>query len=290
MKSQGKNPGGHTKTNGQTGAPPFVEVVSTPAIRRGYHRLLASDWKRTTVEETLELLWQEVRDSAGRLSFQEVLRPDRNGLPHSGLNEQVTAEIRAFRQHFQGGGSIPEVPETSSAHKGGRLAARAEAAWTYLVLGNLAKLSGETGLLADSQSLLFLVAVEFLLPGLERARLEVCRRYLVNALYMHTFITWGQDPQRQAHHFFLQGVLMDYLQRPDLRRENLFYSVSLTHLEDHSFLTKVQAYVFSLLDSAREAEARNFLMRLYRHSPESYLEELQEMLDTVQEHSVAKTG
>jgi len=37
-----------------------------------------------------------------------------------------------------------------------------------------------------------------------------------------------------------------------------------------------------LLDAGQDAEAKRVLLRLYRQAPESYLAELQEMLDHVQ--------
>jgi hypothetical protein len=263
-----------------------IQVASTGSLRDRYRRLLTSDWKKSTIDDVLELLWKEVEASARqtKIPFLEVLHPDRNSLSGSGPNTNVIEEIRDFRKHFHGNDLIPPVPEGFPARKG-RLRAQAETVWTYLILENLAQLRGETGFFADTQSLLFLLAVDFLLPGLEDAGDVAARDCLINALYMHTFITWTQDPERQAHHFFLQAALMECLGQPRLQRDNLLYSLRLTHLEDHSFLTKVQAYVFSLLDGGEHDEAKRFLMKLYRHAPESYLAELQEMLDNVLERS-----
>ena len=81
---------------------------------------------------------------------------------------------------------------------------------------------------------------------------------------------------------------MDYLERPKLRRDNYLFSLNMTPVEDHSYLSKVQAYIFSLLDSGEDQEAKRFLMKLYRHAPESYLPELQEMIDNVQSHALAQ--
>jgi hypothetical protein len=260
----------------------LIRVISTPSLRHKYNRLLCSEWKKATLDDVLELLWKEVDAPEPRPPFFGILNPDRSSIPSSGFNTEVIDEIRHFRRHFQGHDLIPPVPEEFSTRKSGRLRAQAETTWTYLVLENLARLRGETGFFADSQSLLFLLAIDFLLPGLDSAGDSEARDCLINALYMHTFVTWTQDPQRQAHHFFLQAALMDYLGSPELRRENLRYSLNITPIEDHSFLTKVQAYVFSLIDSGENDEAKRFLMKLYRNAPEAYLAELQEMIDEVQ--------
>jgi len=265
-----------------------ISVVSTPALRHKYKRLLSSDWKKCTLDEVLELLWKELDGLEPRPPFFEALNPNRSSISTSGFNTEVIEEIRHFRKHFHGNDVIPPVPHKLSVRKSGRSRAQAETAWTYLILENLAHLEGETGFLADTQSLLFLLAIDFLLPVLDDAGDSEARDCLLNALYMHTFVTWTQDPQRQAHHFFLQAALMDYLGRPELSRDNLLYSLNITPVEDHSFLTKVQAYVFSLMDSGDNDEAKRFLMKLYRHAPESYLAELQEMIDNLQSHAQAR--
>jgi hypothetical protein len=231
----------------------------------------------------LELLWKEIEPAQQLIdaSLREVLSPHRRGLPASGFNREVIDEIHHFRRHFRSD-LIPPVPNDFPNRRRSRRHAQAETTWTFLILHNLARLQGETGFFADSQSLPFLLAVDFLLPELTEPEEFPERACLLNALHMHTYITWTHDPQRQAHHFFLQAVLMDYLGKPQLRQDNLHYALNLTHLQDHSFLTKVQAYIFSLLDAGQDEEAKRFLLRLYRHAPEPYLAELQEMLDHAQ--------
>jgi hypothetical protein len=263
-----------------------LQVSSAQSLRDRYKRLLTSDWKKSTIEDVLELLWKEVEGSARLVKFPllEALDPDRNGSSAPALNTAVIEEIKHFRRHFRGNDLIPPVPEEFPPRKG-RSRAQAEIAWTYLILDNFAELRGAAAFFADTQSLLFLLAIDFLLPNLEED--EAAKNCLINALYMHTFISWTQDPQQQAHFFFLQATLMDYLGLPQLCRDNLLYSLNLTHLEDHSFLTKVQAYVFSLLDAGENDQAKRFLMKLYRCAPESYLAELQDMIDNVQERATA---
>jgi hypothetical protein len=261
-------------------------VVSTAALRKRYNALLVSPWKRSTLEQVLTLLWEEITTSERplKVSFQEALYPDRNRLGKNGYNREALDAIADFRRHFDGNGIIPKMPTELPNGKASKLLARAETTWTYLILPSLAKLSGESGFFADTLSLLFLVTIDFLLPELRQHGHEREHACVINALYMHTHITWTLDPERQAHHFFLQAVLMDYLGRRRLRQENLLQSLQLTPLEDHSFLTKVQAYVFSLLDAGEARSARNFLLDLYRRAPQEYLAEIGEMLEQAQGH------
>jgi hypothetical protein len=261
----------------------IIPVVSTASLRRRYNHLLASEWKKSTLEQVLNLLWDEIAISNRPLHvpFHEALNPHRHHAGESDFSQEVFDEIVDFRHHFRGDGIIPDMPKELPKDKRVKLLVQAETTWTFLIMQNLAEVRGDVGFFADTQSILFLVAVDFLLPQLRDRGYEPEHACLVNALYMHSYITWTQDPQRQAHHFFLQAVLMNYLGHPGLRRENLLQALRVTPLEDHSFLTKVQAYVFSLMDDGDYRLARNFLLELYRRAPEAYLQEIGEMIDDV---------
>jgi hypothetical protein len=63
--------------------------------------------------------------------------------------------------------------------------------------------------------------------------------------------------------------------------ESLRRSLELTPLEDDSYLTKVQDYSYALLDADKTEEAWSFLLSVYRKAPQSYLEELEEMMTQV---------
>ncbi len=261
-----------------------IRVVSTVALRKRYNALLVSEWKKGTLDQVLTLLWDEITSSEWplKVSFQEALDPKRSPLGENDYNRVVLDAIADFRRHFDSNTIIPRMPPGLSSVKSSKLLAHAETTSTYVVLPSLAKLSGDSGFFADTLGLLFLVAVDFLLPELSQRRHEREHACLINALYMHTYVTWTLDPERQAHHFFLQAVLMDYLGHRRLHQENLLQSLQLTPLEDHSFLTKVQAYVFSLLDAGETRAARKFLLDLYRRAPQDYLAEIAEMLEQLQ--------
>jgi hypothetical protein len=137
-------------------------------------------------------------------------------------------------------------PEALSEVRRSRLVAQAETTWTYLNLHVLVSLRGETGFFLDTQSLLFLTSVHFLLPALKQSGQQAAHDCLVNGLYMHLFTAWTEQPE---HFFYLQGVLMDYLGNEKETEESLRRSLELTPLEDDSYLTKVQDYSYALLDA-----------------------------------------
>ena len=167
-------------------------------------------------------------------------------------------------------------PEALSGVRASRLLGQAEATWTYLVLHTLVSLRGEIGFFLDTQSLLFLTAVHYLLPALKEQR--PAHDCLVNALAMHVITAWEGRPD---HFFYLQGVLTDYLGDEKEAEENLRLSLELTPLEDASYLTKVQDYWYALLDAGKPRDAWSFLLSVYRKAPQSYLEELEDMMTHV---------
>lgn len=144
-----------------------IHVASTRPLRKTYQRLLTSDWRKATLGDVLELLWKEIDAPQWPIdaTLREVLNPHRHGLPESGFDREVIDEIRHFRRHFRSD-LIPSVPDDFPNRRRRRRHAQAETTWTYLILNNLARLQGDTGFFADSQSLLFLLAIDFLLPEL----------------------------------------------------------------------------------------------------------------------------
>ena len=79
---------------------------------------------------------------------------------------------------------------------------------------------------------------------------------------------------------------MDSLGQPTLRQENMLQSLRLTPMEDHAFLTKVQAYIFCLADEGFYDAANTYLLNLYRKAPEQYLPEIQEMMEAIKRQAL----
>jgi hypothetical protein len=258
-----------------------LEVLASKANVARYHALLTKEWTKRTLQEVLLLLWAEIGESPTirELPFKDVLNPEPGRPVRRPLNQDVLHSIRTFTSFFEHR-TIPQMPEQKALSEApmSRIVAQAETTWTYLILHSLASLRGETGFFLDTQSLLFLTAIHFLLPALKESGRQPTHDCLVNALYMHLFTAWTEQPD---HFFYLQGVLMDYLGNEKETEESLRRSMELTPLEDDSYLTKVQDYLYALLDADKTEEAWSFLLSVYRKAPQSYLEELEEMMTHV---------
>ncbi|HUY31756.1 MAG TPA: hypothetical protein VMV69_03175 [Pirellulales bacterium] len=138
-----------------------------------------------------------------------------------------------------------------------------------------------------TQSLLFLMAVHYLLPALKEHGHMAEHDCAINALFMHIHTVWSLGDQ-QEHAYYLRSVLMDYLGDKDGAAESLRLSVALTPLDDESYLTQVQQYAFALLDSGRVRQSLEFLLATYRNAPEPYLDELKEMTMCIYRRGAAK--
>ena len=125
------------------------------------------------------------------------------------------------------------------------------------------------------KSLLFLCSVEELLPRLKKQRLLLEHDCLVNALFIHTILVWREEP---SHLYYLQSVLMDYLEEYFSMLNLRSQSLRLTDVEDHSYLTKAQALWSDLMDFGKYKDAYSLLLYLTRYTPQSYQSEIEEML------------
>jgi hypothetical protein len=236
---------------------------------------LHAEWDKKALSDLLSLLWSLIAESAdpslypwqGILEFGPHLKSAKN------LNQEIVSRIRELSVVFTDA-SLPAMPSNFTPRKS-RAATLAEQAWAYLVLQALAKIEGETGLLMDSQSLLFLCSIHYLLPQLRQQGLAPEHDCLVHAMYVHTVLVWRSQP---AHLFYLQGLIMDYLGDHLKRLELLRYSLRLTPVNDHSYLTKATAYWADLLDLGKKQEALDFLLSLNRSCPLAYQDEIGKMI------------
>jgi hypothetical protein len=170
---------------------------------------------------------------------------------------------------------IPVMPTKFSEVRSDRSVTQAQQVWAYLCLQLFAQLSGETEMFADLQSLLFLCTIEELLPNLKKQRLQPEHDCLVNALFIHAVVVWRAEP---SHLYYLQSVLMDYLEQYSSMLNLRLQSLRLTDVEDHSYLTKAQALWSDLMDFGSHEDAYRFLLHINRYTPPSYQPEIEEML------------
>jgi hypothetical protein len=242
-----------------------------------YRALLRANWSRETLDAVFSLLWKLLAKSmkSSSVSWRNVLACNRTAKKSTKeLNQDVLHRIRSLSLVFTEP-ALPVMPSAFPATRSSRLVALAEQAWTFLTLQALVSLEGETGLVADAQSLLFLCSAHFLLPQLQQRGLTAERNCLVCAMYVHTLLVWRTQP---AHYLYLQSVLMDHLGEQERRLELLDQSFHMTPPADHCYLTKATAYWSELMDLRRYEKASNFLFFLTKHAPDFCQEEIKEML------------
>jgi hypothetical protein len=254
-----------------------LHVRATHADEERYRALLNLDWSKNTLESTLALLWGTIASSAmpAKIPWQKVLVFDEQRvISGRNLDRTILNPIMQFAPFFHRS-PLPELPSTFSARKT-RSTAIAETTWTYLIVQLLASLKGDTGIFCDSQSLLFLCAIDSLLPQLKGQNLSAEHDCLVNAMYLHAVFVWRD--QQPSHMYYLLSALMDYLGDPAQKRSLLQCSFDLTPKDDHSYLTKAQALWSDMLDQKQYPEAMQFILSVARDSPRDNVPELTEML------------
>jgi hypothetical protein len=259
---------------------PDIWVRTWNPYEHRYRELLLSDYSKETLDETLSLLLTVVAKSLPdkkdkQLGLRKVLEFNETGKTSSkDFDQRVLNRITAFASFFPSG-PMPEMPAIFSEGRPTRAAWQAERTWAYLVLQSLAVVKGETGFFRDIQSLLFLCAVHYLLPHLRSQGLHPEHDCLLNAMFSHTILVWQDMP---AHEYFLQSLVADYLGNARARMELLRQSFLLTPPEDHSYLTKAQAFWCDLVEAGSPEQARWFLMNLARTSPPEHLPEISDMM------------
>ncbi len=78
--------------------------------------------------------------------------------------------------------------------------------------------------------------------------------------------------------FYFLSSIMGHLGNKKARLDYLEKSQSATPIDDHSFLTKANAYWAELLEVGRKKEALDYLLRINKVSPASYTEEINVMI------------
>ena len=253
-----------------------IEVRASDREFALYKTLADSDWNKTTLEGVLALLWKVIAESvnSSKCELASVLRSPAEKETGDELNHEIIEKIRRLAEVFTEP-CIPTIPAKFSPKKT-KAIILAEKTWTYLMLSSMVRLKGETGFFLDLQSLLYLAAIHYLLPLLEKQALRAEHDCLLNAMYVHTILAWrGQPP----HLFYLQSALMGHLGKDRRRLELLDQALALTPLSDHSYLTKANAYWIELLELGDREAAMVFLLNLNRIAPISYQDEIREMIE-----------
>lgn len=286
MKSPAKNRNGLIKSNGVFAGRGIV-VSSSPALARRYQSLLLNDWKKDTLNKTISLLWDEVSSRAKPdVPWLEVLRPLRSGIAQRETYTPIVERLKALASIVPSD-FLPHIsppPATSSNGRRSKILAQAETAWTYLVLQHLTRVSGDMGFLLDTQSVLFLLVLDELLPLLRKQKRTWEHACLVAAMGLFT-LNFLHD--QQAHYHYLRSLLMNYFGEKKERQGSMLHAFRLTAPQDHSFLTKAQAYCDSLLEDGKVKHALEFLIELHRQALPKDKQEIEEMILSIRPRALA---
>ena len=263
-----------------------ITLKPKPSFKEKYQSLLRKDWSMATLRQVLKLLDELLRASGAALRFawkdSELAGPgSKMELDLGDLQELLT-----IHRHL-GLPGMPLLPdklvELLPASAG--LVESAVRTWVYLDIQALFDLNGETGFFRDIQSILFLNAVESLLPELQTDELEPFHSILIHALGYHSAMVWRDDP---AHQQYLLSALAHHLGDRDLEENALRSAFRLTDPDEHDYLTLAQSYWHFLLENQRFEDAETFLLGVYRRAPREQLDEIREMIDeTFAERSTA---
>ena len=259
-----------------------VRIHGSPALRRRYQELLTQEWCERTFRGVLTLTRDELESSGLKLVFdwERPPKPAPAGREPLRVPPAASDYLKKFLEQMNADFAphVPAaIPEQRPDEKAG-LAHEATQAAVYVTFQTRADfhLTGDVAFLRDTQSLLFELALLFLLPKLRSKHLEEEHDYLLNALYAHANVVWTDSP---PHRSFLCYLFFDYIGDKKRARDLLLASLLTTDPGDHDYLSKAQAYWSCLMEDELWDAARSFIVRQIRRVPEEYLPELQDMLD-----------
>jgi hypothetical protein len=254
---------------------PILHVKSSQASAAAYRKLLRAEWDVAALDRMLDLVDQQL--SGGdcfRLANDGVLfERSVRAVEALTISQTLRAQVEAFERSL-----VPPLPDSLAPRKKKQDTKR----WqqfvrcsSALLLPARCRLEGDTSLLLDSLSMLYLAALESLAPQLEEAGWSEERAVLWNAMWLHAQVAWGRN---LAHQQYLLAALFREMDLPEQEERALRNSYSLTAAGEHDFLTKAQAVWACLLDQNRPDEAREFILHVARAAPEGSLAELSDLL------------
>jgi len=252
-----------------------------------YRQILSSEWTFATMKESLKLANALLNSCHPPLGFSQLTQDH----TISDLADLFTSfHLTHYLQDQSAmldNKKLPGVPEKMPKR---RSPPKIECArLTFEVIYDLAfpmfsavnaentfAVKGDIGFLRDVQSLVFTLSADFLLPLLRERRLKEESDYLNLVMFAHGLLVWHDQP---AHQRYLFSIVFDNMGRHEAVLDCLHAAFRLTAPEDHDYLTKAQAYWTALIDAEMLNEAKEFALKLLRHSPEAHFDEIKEMIE-----------
>jgi len=263
-----------------------IYLNKTPLLADKYQQLLVSEWTSETMKESLNLADSFLNTCQHPLGFSELIQNSENSEIFDFFISSHFKNYLNDQSVLLNSKNLPCIPEklpkrrTPSKIKYSML--------TLEVIYNLAFplfsgyknrenfiLKGDIGFLRDIQSLIFMLASDFIVPLLWENRLKEESDYLNLIMFTHSLMAWHDNP---AHQNQLFSIVFDNMGFHEAVVECLYIAFRLTAPEEHDYLTKAQAYWAALIDAEMFDKAKEFAMRLLRNSPEKHFDEIKEII------------
>ena len=252
-----------------------------------YQQLLASNWTSETMRDSLKLADSFLGNCDPPLGFSELIQSHgKSLLPDFFISTRFKNYLKdqSALLNSKNLPSIPgKIPKRRSPSKIGYSRLTFEIVYNLAFPIFLARknednfiLEGDIRFFRDIQSLIFILASDFILPRLREHRLREESDYLNLVMFTHSLMVWHNHP---AHQNQLFSIVFDNMGFHEAVIECLHTAFRLTSPEEHDYLTKAQAYWAALIDAKMPDRAKEFILRLLRNSPEAYFDEIKEIIE-----------
>jgi hypothetical protein len=261
-----------------------IKLRATKKHKKIYREILSSNWSQQTIVDCFSLTNDFLNTSEYPVGYSEVSSQLR-------IEQLISQDLPSYLSPLSSlSANIPKsptrIPKRRSKDKIEKHNLTNEAIYDLsfpLPLsfglfnkGDDIKIIGDLGFLRDIQSLTFIMITEYLIPQLNKGKMNEEKNYVIFVLFVHTLVTWYDNP---SHQNYLLSILFDELGIKESHRICLYNAFKLTSPDEHDYLTKAQSYWSALMDEELYEEAKHFVTILTRTANKEHLEEIEEITE-----------
>jgi len=261
-----------------------IKLRATKKHKKIYREILSSNWSQQTIVDCFSLTNDFLNTSKYPVGYSEVSSQLR-------IEQLISQDLPSYLSPLSSlSANIPKsptrIPKRRSKDKIEKHNLTNEAIYDLsfpLPLsfglfnkGDDIKIIGDLGFLRDIQSLTFIMITEYLIPQLNKGKMNEEKNYVIFVLFVHTLVTWYDNP---SHQNYLLSILFDELGIKESHRICLYNAFKLTSPDEHDYLTKAQSYWSALMDEELYEEAKHFVTILTRTANKEHLEEIEEITE-----------
>jgi len=261
-----------------------IKLRATKKHKKIYREILSSNWSQQTIVDCFSLTNDFLNTSKYPVGYSEVSSQLR-------IEQLISQDLPSYLSPLSSlSANIPKsptrIPKRRSKDKIEKHNLTNEAIYDLsfpLPLsfglfnkGDDIKIIGDLGFLRDIQSLTFIMITEYLIPQLNKDKMNEEKNYVIFVLFVHTLVTWYDNP---SHQNYLLSILFDELGIKESHRICLYNAFKLTSPDEHDYLTKAQSYWSALMDEELYEEAKHFVTILTRTANKEHLEEIEEITE-----------